>query len=82
MRIDKLVGCIPAYRDAEYAPGGGVRPSALHLVAQLCQSGAVLAVPARTRYAEADFAGCVWDTWLTFPVKVSTNAFTSCASAR
>jgi hypothetical protein len=70
LRVDRLVGCLPAYRDAIKANLPGVRPSALYVEAQLCEHGETLGIPARTCYAEADLAGCSWDTWLTLPTKV------------
>ncbi len=61
---------ISAYRDAGRAPGGRVRPSALHVVAQLADGPDALAAPARSPPAEAGFAGAEWGAWLSFASKV------------
>ena len=67
--MDRLLGCLPAYREAEAVGDGAVRPSALCVEGQLSSYGEVLGISARTQWAEAGAAGCSWDTWLTFPLK-------------
>ncbi|KAK9811578.1 hypothetical protein WJX72_006428 [[Myrmecia] bisecta] len=70
VRVDKLLGRLPAYLDC--TPEDlveGVRPSSLYVVGQLCAHGEVLGLPSRSRYAEAGLQDCTWGTWLAFPVK-------------
>ena len=70
VRVDRLLGCLPAYRKAEVGgSAGGVRPSALQVEARLCSYGEPLGIPARTPWAEAGSGGAAWDTWLSFPLK-------------
>ena len=69
LRIDSLVGRIPAYQDPERAPGGCVRPSALYVTAVLCDEYGVHGVASRTQYSEAEEEGCSWDYLLTFAPK-------------
>jgi phosphatidylinositol 3-kinase len=68
--VDKLVGCIPAYANLDLQPEG-IRPSALYIEALLSSDGQVIAIPARSRHAEANPLGCSWDSAaLTFPVNL------------
>jgi phosphatidylinositol 3-kinase len=69
LRVDKLLGCIPAYRDPELAPEGFVRPSALYIAAVLCDEFGALGIASITHYAEADNEGCSWDSLLSFAPK-------------
>lgn len=70
LRVDRLLGCLPAYREVDAAAGdGGVPPSALCVEGRLCSYGEPLGIPARTVWAEAGTAGAAWDTWLAFPIK-------------
>ncbi len=70
LRIDRLLGSLPAYREAEATDGGaGPRPSALCVEGRLCCYGEALGIPARTPWAEAGPSGASWDTWLSFPIK-------------
>ena len=70
LRVDRLLGCLPAYREAEAGGDGSARPSALCVEGQLCSYGEqALGIPARTAWAEAAVEGAVWDSWLAFPIK-------------
>ncbi len=70
LRVDRLLGCLPAYRETDEAGAdGGVPPSALCVEGRLCSYGEPLGIPARTAWAEAGTAGAGWDTWLAFPIK-------------
>ena len=69
--MDRLLGCLPAYRDAGAGGDepGGARPSALCVEARLHSYGEPLGIPARTPWAEAGGGGAAWDAWLAFPLK-------------
>lgn len=67
LRIDRLLGCLPTYREAN--GGAGTRPSALCVEGRLCSYGEPLGIPARTPWAEAVHSGASWDAWLSFPIK-------------
>jgi len=67
--VDKLLGCIPAYRDPELAAEGFVRPSALYIAAVLCEEFGALGIASITHYSEADNDGCIWDSLLSFAPK-------------
>lgn len=73
MRVDRLLGCLPAYREAaaggEGDSGCAPRPSALCVEGRVCSYGEPLGIPARTPWAEAGPAGASWDAWLSFPIK-------------
>ena len=70
LRVDRLLGCLPAYREAEAGGDGSARPSALCVEGQLCSYGEqALGIPARTAWAEAGVQGAAWDSWLAFPIK-------------
>lgn len=69
LRVDKLIGRIPAYEDPELAPGGIVRPSALYLAAVLCDVHGPLGIAAHTHYSEAEEGGCQWESLLSFAPK-------------
>lgn len=66
LRVDRLLGCLPAYREADGEP---LRPSALAVEGRLCSYGEALGIPARTAWAEAGSEGAAWDAWLAFPLK-------------
>ena len=74
VRVDRLLGRLPALQHTRGVDGdaGGeeARTPALYVVAALCALGEVLALPARSPYAQAAQDGCSWGAWLTFPIKV------------
>ncbi|KAL4535341.1 hypothetical protein Ndes2526B_g06236 [Nannochloris sp. 'desiccata'] len=69
LRVNRLLGCIPAYRDPELAPEGFVRPSALYAAAVLCDEFGALGIASITHYSEAESDGCSWDSLLSFAPK-------------
>ena len=87
MRIDRLLGRLPALQharqaaldaDADACPPEARAP-ALYVVAALCALGEVLALPARSPYAPASADGCTWGAWLAFPVKARACAWSRAA---
>lgn len=70
VRVDRLLGCLPSYREAEAAwLGVPLRPSALCVEGRLHSYGEPLGIPARTPWAVAGGGGADWDAWLAFPLK-------------